>query len=163
VAASPTATAVLPHRPVMVLTVMVLTVMVLSDHLSNGTHGRYTRPDQRRRPFKPGVQCAACKRVGHEAVNCDMLAIALFIDRYTKKDLTATDKDRLEQQAYPLEGKAWNARPNPSSGHEDVLGRQQYHRRLPGRGYRLGMLARVGIPRQQIHLTRVRSYWTRPV
>jgi hypothetical protein len=63
-----------------------------------GTHGRYTRPDQRRRPFKPGVQCVACKRLGHEAVNCDMLAIALFIDWYTKQELTATNKDRLEQQ-----------------------------------------------------------------
>jgi hypothetical protein len=64
----------------------------------NAPTGRYTRPDQRRRPFKPGVQCSACKRIGHEAANCDMLAIALFIDRFTKNDLTATDKDRLEQQ-----------------------------------------------------------------
>ena len=62
------------------------------------SQGRYTRPDQRRRPFKPGVQCAACKRIGHEAANCDMLAIALFIDRYTKQDLNPSDKDRLEQQ-----------------------------------------------------------------
>ena len=62
------------------------------------TAGRYTRPDQRRRPYKPGVQCAACKRIGHEAANCDMLAIALFIDRYTKQNLNSTDKDRLEQQ-----------------------------------------------------------------
>jgi hypothetical protein len=46
--------------------------------------GRYTRPDQRRREYKAGVQCDACKRPGHEAVNCDMLAIALYIDRYTK-------------------------------------------------------------------------------
>ena len=60
--------------------------------------GRYNRPDQRRRPFQQGVQCAACKRLGHEAANCDMLAIALFIDRYTKQDLSATDKDALEQQ-----------------------------------------------------------------
>jgi len=60
--------------------------------------GRYTRPDQRRRPYKPGVQCAACKRLGHEAANCDMLAIALFIDRYTKQSLNSADKDRLEQQ-----------------------------------------------------------------
>ena len=65
---------------------------------SPAPQGRYTRPDQRRRPFQPGVQCAACKRIGHEAANCDMLAIALFVDRYTKHDLTATDKDRLEQQ-----------------------------------------------------------------
>ena len=27
-----------------------------------------------------------------------MLAIALFIDRYTKQDLSATDKDVIEQQ-----------------------------------------------------------------
>ena len=27
-----------------------------------------------------------------------MLAIALFIDRYTKQDLNPSDKDRLEQQ-----------------------------------------------------------------
>ncbi len=60
--------------------------------------GRYTRPDQRRQPYKPGVQCAACKRIGHEAANCDMLAIALFIDRYTKQNLNSADKDRLEQQ-----------------------------------------------------------------
>jgi hypothetical protein len=33
------------------------------------------------------VQCAACKRLGHEASSCDMLAIALFLDKY-KKNLT---------------------------------------------------------------------------
>ena len=60
--------------------------------------GRYTRPDQRRRPFQQGVQCAACKRLGHEAANCDMLALGLFISRYTKEDLTAADRDAIEQQ-----------------------------------------------------------------
>lgn len=60
--------------------------------------GRYNRPDQRRRPNQQGVQCAACKRLGHEAANCDMLAIGLFIDRYTKQDLSASDRDAIEQQ-----------------------------------------------------------------
>ncbi len=50
--------------------------------------GRYNRPDQCRQPFKHGVQCAACKRLDHKAANCDMLAIALFIDRYTKKEMS---------------------------------------------------------------------------
>ena len=60
--------------------------------------GRYNRPDQRRRPFQQGIQCAACKRIGHEAANCDMLAIGLFIDRYTKQELSASDRDAIEQQ-----------------------------------------------------------------
>ena len=60
------------------------------------TMGRYNRPDQRRRPFKPGVQCAACKRIGHEAANCDMLAIALFIDRYTKRDMSESERGDIE-------------------------------------------------------------------
>jgi hypothetical protein len=57
--------------------------------------GRYTRPDQRRRAYKPGVQCNACKRIGHDAINCDMLAIALYIDRYTK-DIYATNCSTIE-------------------------------------------------------------------
>ena len=42
---------------------------------------RSIRPDHRRRSFVPGVQCNACKRIGHEASSCDMLAIALFLDK----------------------------------------------------------------------------------
>ena len=45
---------------------------------------RSIRPDLRRRSFLPGVQCGACKRIGHEAASCDMLAIALFLNRYIK-------------------------------------------------------------------------------
>ncbi len=59
--------------------------------------GRFTRPNQRRRPFKAGVQCDACKRIGHDAVNCDMLAIALYIDRYTK-DLTDATRANIESK-----------------------------------------------------------------
>ena len=41
------------------------------------------------------MQCDTCKRIGHDAVNCDMLAIALYIDRYTK-DISATDRSTIE-------------------------------------------------------------------
>jgi hypothetical protein len=61
----------------------------------DATQGRSLRPDQRRRPFLPGVICAACKRTGHEATRCDMLAIALFVDRH-KERLSETEKSDIE-------------------------------------------------------------------
>jgi len=61
----------------------------------DATQGRSLRPDQRRRPFLPGVICAACKRTGHEATSCDMLAIALFVDRH-KERLSETEKSEIE-------------------------------------------------------------------
>ncbi len=48
---------------------------------------RSIHPDLHRRSFLPGVQCEACKRIGHEASSCDMLAIALFLDKYIKQSL----------------------------------------------------------------------------
>jgi hypothetical protein len=59
--------------------------------------GRFTQPDQRRREYKAGVQCDACKRPGHEAVNCDMLAIALYIDRYIK-DIGDDERSKVESR-----------------------------------------------------------------
>jgi hypothetical protein len=44
--------------------------------------GRFAIPNRRRRAFLPDKQCDACKRIGHEAINCDMLALALFIECY---------------------------------------------------------------------------------
>jgi hypothetical protein len=64
---------------------------------SDTPQGHFTRPDQRRRAYKPGVQCDACKRLGHDAVNCDMLAIALYIDRYTK-DITENARSAIESR-----------------------------------------------------------------
>jgi hypothetical protein len=64
---------------------------------SDKPQGRFTRPDQRRRAYKPGVQCNACKRIGHNAVNCDMLAIALYIDRYIK-DISATKRSTIKSR-----------------------------------------------------------------
>ena len=58
---------------------------------------RPVRPDQRHRPFLPGVICAACKRTGHEASSCDMLAIALFVERH-KNQLSDSEKSSIEDK-----------------------------------------------------------------
>ena len=59
-------------------------------------------PDRNRRPYLADVQCAACKRVGHVAKHCDMLATAICLERYMKHDLTTSSL---------LENKS--ARPSP--------------------------------------------------
>ena len=63
---------------------------------------RSIRPDLRRRSFLPGVQCRACRRIGHEAASCDMLAIALFLNRYIKSSLPDDSRQTIES--------AWVAR-----------------------------------------------------
>ena len=59
--------------------------------------GRFAHPDQRRRSFLPNVQCEACKRIGHEAINCDMLALALIIERH-KQSLSDAKRDEIESK-----------------------------------------------------------------
>jgi hypothetical protein len=54
------------------------------------------RQDHRRCSFLHGMQCNACKRLGHEASSCDMLAIALFLDKYVKHFLSDDDRRRME-------------------------------------------------------------------
>ena len=57
--------------------------------------GRYARPDRNGGDLHPSMVCDACHRTGHVTANCDVLAIALFIEKY-KKDLSADMKDRIE-------------------------------------------------------------------
>jgi hypothetical protein len=57
--------------------------------------GRYACPDCNGGDLNPTVVCDACRRTGHVAANCDVLAIALFIEKY-KKDLSPDVKDRIE-------------------------------------------------------------------
>ena len=64
---------------------------------ARGPQGRALRPDQCRRPFLPGVICTACKRTGHKATNCDMLAILLFVDRH-KDWLLENAKSSIEEE-----------------------------------------------------------------
>jgi hypothetical protein len=60
--------------------------------------GRLARPDRNRRPFLPDVQCAACKRVGHVAKHCDMLATAICLERYIKHDMSPAIRDSIEKE-----------------------------------------------------------------
>ena len=57
--------------------------------------GRFARPDRNRGEYRPDIICDACRRPGHVAANCDVLAIALFIEKY-KRDIPADVKDKIE-------------------------------------------------------------------
>ncbi len=53
-------------------------------------------PDQQHHGFLPGVQCDACKRIGHVATNCNMFAMAIYLDKYIKQSLSEEDKRKIE-------------------------------------------------------------------
>jgi len=60
--------------------------------------GQIACPDRNRRPFLPDIQCAACKRVGHVAKHCDMLATTICLERYMKQDTSAAIRDSIEKE-----------------------------------------------------------------
>ncbi len=57
---------------------------------------RYVCPDRNRSAFLPDTICDACRRPGHVAATCDVLAKALFIEKY-KRDISGDLKDKLER------------------------------------------------------------------
>ena len=57
--------------------------------------GHFARPDRNDGHYRPNTICDACRHTGHVAANCDVLAIALFIEKY-KRDLTNDMKDKIE-------------------------------------------------------------------
>jgi hypothetical protein len=67
-----------------------------SGRQGDAPQGRSIRPDQRHRPYIPNVICAACKRHGHPASSCDMLAIALSVERH-KKQLSESEKLAIKE------------------------------------------------------------------
>ena len=60
------------------------------------SRGRYVRPDRNRGAYLPDTICDACRRPGHVAATCDVLAMALFIEKY-KQDISSDLKDKLER------------------------------------------------------------------
>jgi hypothetical protein len=62
---------------------------------SSTPRGCFAQPDQRCCSFLPDKQCDACKCIGHEAINCNMLSLALFIKRY-KQSLFDLDHNKIE-------------------------------------------------------------------
>ena len=57
--------------------------------------GRFTRPDRNEGDYHPDVICDACRRTGHVAATCDVLAIALFIEKYMRELLDGL-RDKIE-------------------------------------------------------------------
>jgi len=60
--------------------------------------GRLARPDRNRRPYMKDIQCAACRRVGHVAKHCNMLATAICLEKYMKRDLSPSLLDQVEKE-----------------------------------------------------------------
>ncbi len=61
----------------------------------DGPRGRYAWPDHNRRQWDSDITCAACKRRGHPAANCDMLAMALFLEKYNRS-MSNANRNKLE-------------------------------------------------------------------
>ena len=57
--------------------------------------GRSIRPDRNRSSYLPNALCEACRRTGHVAATCDVLAMALLLEKY-KRNMDDDSKDRLE-------------------------------------------------------------------
>ena len=70
---------------------------IFSERGSATPCGQFARPDQRRCTFLPDKQCEACKCVGHKAVNCDMLALALFIEHH-KQSLSDAEHNDIKSK-----------------------------------------------------------------
>jgi hypothetical protein len=62
---------------------------------SPNPRGHFAWPGQCCCSFLPDKQCDECKRIGHEAVNCSMLALALFIERH-KQSLLDLKCNKIE-------------------------------------------------------------------
>jgi hypothetical protein len=52
--------------------------------------------DHNRRTWDPNIICDSCKRQGHSTTNCDMRAMALFLEKYVKVSTTPTPCNRIE-------------------------------------------------------------------
>jgi hypothetical protein len=57
--------------------------------------GRYAQPDHNKGKWDPNIICDACCHTGHVAANCDMLAMAVFLEKY-KREMSDELKDKLE-------------------------------------------------------------------
>jgi hypothetical protein len=62
---------------------------------SSTPHGHFAQLDERCRSFLPDKQFNACKCIGHKAINCNMLALALCIERY-KQSLSDLECNKIE-------------------------------------------------------------------
>jgi hypothetical protein len=61
----------------------------------DGPRDRYAWPDHNRWQWDLDITCVACKCRGHPAANCDMLAMALFLEKYNRL-INSADRDKIE-------------------------------------------------------------------
>jgi hypothetical protein len=73
----------------------------------DGPRGRYARPDHNRRQWDPDITFAACRRRGHPAASCDMLAMALFLDKYTRSIGSACQEISIRDTANKRSLELW--------------------------------------------------------
>jgi hypothetical protein len=59
------------------------------------SRGCFVNPGCNNRRWDPSLVCDACCRSGHLASQCNMLAMAIFIEKY-KSGTSADEKDRIE-------------------------------------------------------------------
>ncbi len=64
---------------------------------SPNPRGGYARPDHDQQKLDPTMICKACKRRGHPASQCDLLAQAIFLTKYMKHSLTDLARGKLEE------------------------------------------------------------------
>jgi hypothetical protein len=62
---------------------------------TNAPRGCFVRPDRNGRKWDPSLVCNACRCSGYIASQCDMLAMAIFIEKY-KKNASNNFKDKIE-------------------------------------------------------------------
>ncbi len=55
-------------------------------------------PGRRRQEFLADVTCKDFQQVGHHAVNCDMLAMVLCLERYMRGHLSDAARDTIESE-----------------------------------------------------------------
>ena len=60
--------------------------------------GQLACPNCNHHPYMKDEQCAACRRIGHVAKRCDMLATAIGLKKYMKKDLSPSLCDQIEKE-----------------------------------------------------------------
>jgi hypothetical protein len=60
------------------------------------SRGHIPNPGRCHWEFLPDVTCEACQHIGHHGVNCDMVAMALCLERYMKGHISDAARDWIE-------------------------------------------------------------------
>ncbi len=60
------------------------------------SRGWYAWLDHNRGAWDPNIVCNACKQQGHSATNCDMLTMALFLEKYVKVSMKPSTCDKIK-------------------------------------------------------------------